>query len=89
MKTETWKPIAGYEGIYEVSDLGRVKSLRRQKKHVARSTGKVTIGFTKERILKQNIDSMGYVHYRLRKNGKSTLFKGHHLVAQAFLRIRQ
>lgn len=28
---ETWKPISGYEGLYEVSDLGRVKGLRRNK----------------------------------------------------------
>ncbi|MBQ5689760.1 MAG: hypothetical protein IIV21_07330 [Bacteroidales bacterium] len=29
MKKEIWKPIKGYEGLYEVSNLGRVKSLRR------------------------------------------------------------
>ena len=31
MPKETWKPVVGYEGIYEVSDLGRIKSLRRRK----------------------------------------------------------
>ena len=38
--TETWKAIAGYEGLYEVSDLGRVKSLGNNKTR-------------KEKILKQ------------------------------------
>jgi hypothetical protein len=32
-KKELWKPIKGYEGCYEVSSIGRVKSLSRRQKH--------------------------------------------------------
>lgn len=44
MQEEIWKDIKGYEGLYQVSNLGRIKSIR----------------FTKEKILKFNIDRYGY-----------------------------
>ena len=66
---EIWKPIEDYEGCYEVSNLGRVKSLK----------------FNKEVILKTCIDSGGYAYNGLRKNGKSKNFLVHRLVAFAFL----
>ena len=70
MKTiEQWKSIAGYEGLYEVSNLGRVKSLK----------------FGKERILKPGKNSSGYLLVNLYKNGKMKHFKVHRLVATAFL----
>jgi len=47
MKSEEWKPVRGYEGLYEVSNIGRVRSIERI---VRRGNGNLPIG---ERILKQ------------------------------------
>ena len=69
---EIWRDIVGYEGLYQVSNLGNVKSLNYNK------TGK-------ERNLKPGTDGSGYRFVNLCKNGKIRLFKIHRLVAQAFL----
>ena len=69
MEEEIFKAIPGYEGIYEVSDLGRVKSLK----------------FGKEKILKCIKDSAGYYVVGLRKDNKTKTKKVHQLVAMAFL----
>ena len=66
---EIWKNVLGYEGIYEVSSLGRVKSLK----------------FGKERILKPCIDSTGYLCFNLCKKGSRKSIKVHQFVAMAFL----
>lgn len=76
---EIWKDIPEYEGIYQVSNKGRVKSLARQIRY---KNGKIIN--RKERILKKtNIN--GYLHVPLSQNGKSTHKYIHRLVAQAFL----
>ena len=66
---ENWKSIAGYEGLYEVSDMGRVKSLK----------------FGKEKILKPRKHTCGYLHVGLYKDGKVEQPKIHRLVAEAFI----
>lgn len=66
---EIWCPIKGYEGIYEVSDKGRVRSLK----------------YGKERILKQRRDKDGYIQVDLYKNCDQKTCKVHRLVAQAFI----
>ena len=66
---EIWKNIAGYEGLYEVSSFGRVRSLR----------------FGKTKILKPGKNKKGYLRVSLCKNGKQKTFFVHRLVAQAFL----
>ena len=66
---EIWKPIKDYEGLYEVSNLGRVKSLNYKR------TGK-------EKILK-NSECNGYLVVSLVKNGKLKQFYVHKLVAEA------
>ena len=71
MKNEQWKPVDGYEGLYEVSNLGRVKSLNYN------HTGK-------EKILKSN-KVKGYLQVTLFKNGKMKYFKVHRLVATSFI----
>jgi len=72
--TETWKPIAGYEGIYEVSDLGRVKRVAPSKHSYP---GKILAG---------GLDQDGYRILLLYKlDGKRRMFKEHRLVAQAFI----
>ena len=66
---EIWCPIKGYEGLYEVSDKGRVRSLK---------SGK-------ERILKPLRITCGYLQVQLWKNGKQKMYLIHRLVAQAFI----
>ena len=76
---EVFKCIAGYENIYQISNCGRVKSL---KKVVDR--GKCHRVFD-ECILKPGIDKKGYLRCSLSHNGKSKTFKIHRLVAEAFI----
>jgi|SRR5688572_895897 len=73
---ETWKSIVGYEGIYEVSDQGRVKSLLRK-----RSDGRRV----NQRILKQTTDKYGYKRVGLCRDGSIKSVPVHRLVAIAFL----
>lgn len=69
---EIFKEIEGYEGLYEVSNLGNVKSLNYNKTKI-------------ERILKAEKDIGGYLRVALRKQGKQKHYKIHRLVAQAFI----
>ena len=77
---EIWKPIPGFEGMYEVSNLGRVKSCKRVRKSKAGSISQV-----QERMLKPKKDKNGYLEYALSKDGKLHYFRGHRLVALAFI----
>ena len=76
---EVWKDISNYEGIYQVSNLGRIKSLSREVIKAYGATHKLS-----ERIKKINSDNYGYQVVRLH-NGKGKTFKVHKLVANAFL----
>jgi hypothetical protein len=77
---EIWKDINGYEGLYQVSNLGRVKSLER----IVNNNGGIKI--IKEHLLKPTIGSdTGYFYVDLRKNGKRKNCTIHRLVAQAFI----
>lgn len=80
MKNEVWKDIEGYEGLYQISNLGRVKSLKRKVK------GNKNQGerFQYERIMKQTICSTGYYSVTLKKDTIKT-YKVHRLIAQAFI----
>ena len=71
-ESEEWRDIEGYEGLYQVSNLGRVKSLN------YRHTGK-------EKILKPGTLRNGYLHVILCKDGKGKYYKVHKLVALAFV----
>ena len=74
---EIWKDIPGYEGIYQVSNLGNVKSL-------PRIMIKKGVFLSNEKILKSGINNLGYLSVVLfNKNTKT--FKVHQLVAMAFL----
>ena len=77
---EIWKDIKGYEGYYQVSNLGRVKSLDRI---VNYSNGGKR--FCKGIVLNKNYDSKRYHIVRLSKRGTSKTSKVHQLVAIAFL----
>lgn len=76
---EVWKNINGYNGLYQVSNLGRVRSMPRV---INRSIGTCV---TKERILKTFQLKGGYVNVMLRINGKSVNHNVHRLVAETFI----
>ena len=76
---ETWKNIKGYEGLYQVSDQGRVKSLER-KIHHWRGGERVQ----KERLMKQVVTHNGYLRVGLRVDGKQKMLRVHRLVCEAF-----
>lgn len=74
---EIWKDIKGYEGKYQVSNLGNIKSLQRW-------SGSQY--YNREQILKPYINKRnGYVYIYLMKNNKGKNIRVHRLVAEAFL----
>jgi len=77
---EVWKDIKDYEGLYQVSNLGRVKSLKRKRKGRNNSICNV-----KERIIKQGKQPNRYYYVILSKKGKRKTHLTHKLVAIAFL----
>ena len=78
---EIWKDIEGYEGLYQVSNLGRVKNL--EKKCLSKD-GEYSRTH-KEKILKGSKDKDGYLSVCLTKNKKEHNHRIHRLVAQTFL----
>ena len=75
MAKEIWKDIENYDGIYQISNFGRVKSLSRQTKS----------GKYKEIIKKPSLAGRGYYRLALCKNGKPKYYYIHRLVAKAFI----
>ena len=68
---EEWRDIKGYEGIYQISNKGRVKTLGNNRR--------------KEKIREGIADNTGYKRISLCKNGKEKKYSIHRLVAEAFL----
>lgn len=73
LKREEWRPALGYEGLYQVSSIGRVKRLG--------GTG----GARLDKILARSTNNMGYFYLALCANGKQRKFLVHRLVAMAFI----
>ncbi|MBG6240459.1 MAG: hypothetical protein EKE12_01105 [Candidatus Symbiopectobacterium sp. Clec_Harlan] len=80
-----WKDIHGYEGLYQISSDGRVKSLPFLQRYTHWRTGKELFRQTKERILSANIINSGYAVVQLWKNDKAQPFLIHCLVTEYFL----
>ncbi len=76
---EVFKDIIGYEGIYQISTYGNVKSLKR----TVRRADKYYI--VQGRILKPSLDGRGYFRVNLHKNGEMKTYKIHQLVSITFL----
>lgn len=72
MKKEIWKDVIGYEGLYQVSNLGNIKSLGNDKTK-------------KEKILKQRLGTKNYFMVGLTKDKKQITKNVHQLVAESFL----
>lgn len=77
---EIWKDIKGYEGLYQVSNLGRVKSMDRCVKTINNSTRLI-----KGKVLSAYITSNGYYRLSLCKEGVEKRYFVHRLVAEAFI----
>lgn len=75
---EVWKEAVGFEGLYEVSNLGRVRSVDRTVPHQRLGTQ-----FVAGRVLKQE-SCRGYLRVTLSENGKFQRLQVHRLVAEAF-----
>ena len=69
---EIWKDIQDYEGLYQISNKGRIKSLKRK-------------NVTADKILTPRLDKDGYMLINLYKSNHKTTFKIHRLVAQHFI----
>ena len=80
---EIWKDIEGYEELYQVSNLGRVKSLNRRMYDI---NNKKIIHYKREKILK-SYDNRGYKMVRLSKNGKIQFVYVHRLVCSSFKKL--
>lgn len=72
MYKEIFKDIEGYEGLYQISNFGNVKSNRNGK-------------YFKEKILKDRFNDRGYKTVYLFKDGKGSNRRTHRLVAEAFI----
>lgn len=76
MINEIWKNVKGYEGYYQVSSWGRVRSLRR-----INCYGRIV----NEKILTNTLNNKGYLRVKLSKNRKDKNISVHRLVAMAFI----
>ena len=84
-RLEVWKDIKGYEGLYQVSNFGRVRSLDRYVEQMDR-WGNIASRLYKGKVLSQKISKSGYSQVQLfcaRKRGKSAYVQ--RLVADAFV----
>ena len=75
-----WKPVVGYEGLYEVSNTGMVRSVERD---IVNKNGFIT--HRQSRLLKARIIGRGYLSVALSKNNKVNYYSVHRLVAIAFI----
>ena len=82
---EEWRPVVGYEGLYEVSDWGNVRSLDRTVFQFFFLVKKKTERLIKGEIKAKHNDKDGYEMVNLKKNGKHSTKKVHRLVAEAFI----
>ena len=80
MQEEIWKPVVGYDGLYSVSSLGRVRS---EERYIWCKNGRVCK--YKNKILKQSKRGSGYYFVFLCRNGENVKKNIHRLVAEAFL----
>lgn len=81
---EQWRDIPGFEGRYQVSDLGRVKSLPFMQRYLLRN-GQEAYRRTRERCLATQVQNSGYTIVHLHLNNVRKAHTVHTLVALAFL----
>lgn len=85
MSEEQWKPVVGYEGYYEVSDHGRVRSVDREVEIMLRSQ-KTKMRF-RAKMLTLEVCRIGYMRLGLSKDGSKKTHSVHRLVMAAFVGV--
>lgn len=85
MEKEVFKDVLGYEGLYQVSNYGRVKSLKRENIFYCGLRKEFLKRPVKEKILSFNKSNRGYLQVCLTKNGKYRTYTVHRMVAIAFI----
>jgi hypothetical protein len=90
MQNEVWKPVKNYEELYEVSDMGRVRSKPRtfERNHPILKNVKQVVTY-KPVLIKFHITNKGYCRLGLYKDGVKNNHQVHRLVADAFLTNEQ
>lgn len=83
MNNEIWKNIKGYEGLYQISNLGNVRSVPRIID--SQFKGKPIKREVYEKILKKSSTKFGYDYVCLSKDGKTKKYKIHRLVGEHFI----
>lgn len=76
---EKWVDVKGYEGLYQVSNFGKVKSLKRTRKNHSK------LQIVEEKIKNTRVDPQGYLMLDLYKDNKAKTTRVHRVVAEAFL----
>ena len=84
LQLEIWKDIPGYEGLYQASNLGRIKGLKRKV-----STGNNGYRIIKEQIKKPVLQKSGYYHIALYKNCKRQEFNVHKIILMTFNPVKK
>lgn len=79
---EIWKDVAGFEGLYQVSNFGRVRSMDRRVRTKGNYTRKVN------GVVLKNCFDGNYFHVILNNKGKGKVFLVHRIVAEAFIENR-
>jgi len=86
MNQEYWRAVVGWEGLYEVSNLGRVRSMTRVIEQMFNGTlGRRTL---QSRIIAQHINKAGYATVRIYRKNQGQTRLVHALVAEAFIGLR-
>ena len=85
---EIWKDIRNYEGLYQASSYGRIRSLDGYFEQ-SHPSGTIYHRLRKGKILKLSKDANGYLHIILHKNGTKKIFRVHQLIAQTFIQNTQ
>lgn len=83
LPNEIWKDIPGMEGLYQVSSMGRFKSL--YKKATRSRNGKDNSFFIKEYIVSQHLHPQGYLNLKMTNPGTQLNFRSHRVVGLVFV----
>lgn len=85
MQDVVWKPVVGFEGLYEISSLGEVRSLDKTVTYYDPRWNHQTTRYNKGKLLALTPNLGGYLFVYLRKNGEYHSRYVHRLVAEAFI----
>jgi len=86
IKNEIWLPIPNFEGYYEASNMGRIKSLDRTIEKPDEKTGKISYMTRRGKIFKIRFKhNRRYMSIRLSKNGKTVGYPIHRIIAMIFV----